>query len=102
MLAVPGEHSRVRSIDEVATTRPDIVLVAPCGYDLPRAAEEASALLARAEWAWTRSCQVWALDANAFVSRPGPRVVDGIELFARIFNPQCFGIDAREGAVRVR
>jgi iron complex transport system substrate-binding protein len=33
---------------------------------------------------------VWAVDANAFTSRPGPRLVDGIEILARIFNPDCF------------
>ena len=46
--------------------------------------------------------EVWALDANGLVSRPGPRLVDGIEALARIFNPSCFTPLDPHHAVRVR
>jgi iron complex transport system substrate-binding protein len=90
VLATPGEHSVVKSLEEVRAADPEILLIAPCGYDLPRAAREAERLLALPEWQWARERQVWALDANAFASRPGPRLVDGIEVMARLFNPQLF------------
>ena len=85
-----GERSRTVGVEELRAADPEIVIVAPCGYNLERAVNEARALLARAEWAWARSRAVWAIDANAFASRPGPRLVEGVEIMARIFNPSLF------------
>jgi len=90
VLAEPGEHSRTRTLDVVRAADPEIILIAPCGFDLDRAAADASRVLAMDDWAWARDKQVWAVDANAFLSRPGPRVVDGIELLARILHPSLF------------
>jgi iron complex transport system substrate-binding protein len=85
-----GEHSRTIDVAELREAKPEIVVVAPCGYDLPRAVAEGRRLLALHEWAWARELQVWAIDANAFASRPGPRLVAGVEIFARLFNPSLF------------
>ena len=75
---------------------PEVILIAPCGYDLARSVAEGERLLALADWQWARERRVWAVDANAFASRPGPRLIDGIECFARIFNPALFSpIDPR-------
>lgn len=111
VLAVPGEHSVVKSLAQVQAADPEVLLIAPCGYDLARAVDEAERLLALPEWHWARERRVFALDANAFASRPGPRLVDGIEVMARLFNPQCFSpldpafaraiTDAAAGAVPV-
>lgn len=90
VIGAPGEHSRPVSLEELRDADPEIVIIAPCGYDLARSAAEASRLLALPEWAWLSSRQVWALDANGLVSRPGPRLVEGVEALARIFNPQLF------------
>lgn len=90
VLAVPGEHSVVKTLEQVRAAEAEILLIAPCGYDLPRAVEEAERLLALDDWAFARDRQVFALDANAFASRPGPRLIDGIEVMARLFNPQLF------------
>jgi iron complex transport system substrate-binding protein len=90
VLMAPGQHSVATAIERVAATDPEIVLVAPCGYDVARAEAEARALLGDARWGWLAGRQVWAVDSNALVSRPGPRLVDGIETFARIFNPGLF------------
>ena len=90
VLATPGEHSRPRTPPEVRAAEPEVILVAPCGYGVARAAEEAARLLGEEAWAWARDRRVWAVDANGLVSRPGPRLVDGVELFARIFNPGLF------------
>lgn len=91
VLAEPGEHSRVRTLESVREADPEIVVIAPCGFDLARAAADAERILATPEWAWARGRQVWALDANALLSRPGPRVVDGIETLAAVFHPGLFG-----------
>ena len=90
-LATPGEHSTTRTMGAVRDANPGVVLIAPCGFDLERASADAERILASDEWSWAREKPVWALDANSFVSRPGPRVVDGIELIAQILHPTLFG-----------
>lgn len=83
-----GEHSRVFTMDELRAADPEVVIVAPCGFGLERAAEEGRRLVASDEWFSRRQC--WAIDANSLTSRPGPRIVDGIEAMARIFAPTLF------------
>lgn len=102
VLAKPGEHSSTRTLDAVRAANPDIVLIAPCGFDLERAVADASRVLALDEWAWAREKQVWALDANSFLSRPGPRVIDGIEVLASVLHPALFPTVAEGSARRVR
>jgi len=101
VLAEPGEHSTTRTLAQVRDASPDVILVAPCGFDLERAAADADGLLTKVDWAWARETQIWALDANSFVSRPGPRVVDGIELLAGVLHPTVFGAPAPAAARRL-
>ena len=101
VLGIAGAHSTTVPLDALAAADPAVVIVAPCGYDLARAAAEARALVAAPRWRWLAGRAVWAVDANAYVSRPGPRLVDGVELFARIFHPDRFGEPAAGQAVRV-
>lgn len=91
VLGTAGAHSTTVAVDALAAADPEVVVVAPCGYDLARAAAEARALAADPRWAWLAGRAVWAVDANAYVSRPAPRLVDGVELFARLFHPGLFG-----------
>jgi iron complex transport system substrate-binding protein len=90
VLASPGAHSTVVAVETIRTAEPEVVLFAPCGFDVERAEREASALLASDEWAWARERECWALDGNALTSRPGPRLVDAIEVMASIFAPSLF------------
>jgi iron complex transport system substrate-binding protein len=97
-LAEPGEHSTTRTLDQVRDANPDVILVAPCGFDLERAAADAERLVSDDDWSWARGKPIWALDANSFLSRPGPRVVDGIELLAQVLHPALFGAPAPTAA----
>ena len=90
VLAQPGAHSVQIDVDAVHAAAPEVLLFAPCGFDVDRAAREARALLAREEWQWASACACWALDGNALTSRPGPRLVDAIEVMAGIFAPDLF------------
>jgi iron complex transport system substrate-binding protein len=85
VLGNPGERSEVRGWDEVAAAQPDVVVVMPCGYDAARAHLEAEAHRERLES--LGAGQVVAVDAAAYFSRPGPRLVDGLELLAGILHP---------------
>jgi|HubBroStandDraft_3_1064219.scaffolds.fasta_scaffold65864_2 iron complex transport system substrate-binding protein len=94
VIARPGQHSGVTTAGAIAAADPEVILVAPCGYDAARAADAAVALLAQPEWHWARKRRVWALDANRLTSRPGPRLADGIETIASILHPALFAAPA--------
>lgn len=85
LFGLPGEPSETRSWEEVAAGRPEVVVVMPCGYDAGRALEEAEAYAD--ELAELGARRVVAVDASAYFSRPGPRLVDGLELLAHIVHP---------------
>jgi len=85
VLGLAGEHSEVRSWEEVAAARPEVVVVMPCGYDAERALEEAYDF--QDELAELGARRIVAVDASAYFSRPGPRLVDGLELLAHILHP---------------
>jgi iron complex transport system substrate-binding protein len=80
VLATPGEPSRRITWEEIGAERVDVTVFSPCGFDLEGAVAQAPTLLSRSE---ARGLGVvFAVDANAHFSRPGPRVVDGVELLA--------------------
>jgi iron complex transport system substrate-binding protein len=86
VLGFPGEHSEERSWEEVRISRPDIVIVMPCGFDAELSYREAE--MHRDQLASVRAGEVAAVDAAAFFSRPGPRIVEGLELLAHILHPE--------------
>jgi iron complex transport system substrate-binding protein len=90
VLGTADEPARTVTIDELVAAAPERLVFAPCGYSLPRAVDEARRLLARPDWRWAAALPAWAVDANAFLSRPGPRLVTGVELLAQIFHPGVF------------
>jgi iron complex transport system substrate-binding protein len=87
-------EARARSVrlrwDEIAAQKIDVTVFSPCGFDLAGAVEQAHAFLQRPET--SRLGRIVAVDANAFFSRPGPRVVDGVELLADLLHPERPGI----------
>jgi len=85
LFGMPGEHSETRTWEDVAAARPDVVVCMPCGYDAERALEEAESYAD--ELAEVGARRVVAVDAAAYYSRPGPRLVDGLELMAHILHP---------------
>jgi len=94
------EHARSTEVtfDDVATADPDFLFVLPCGFDAARAVSESRVLLGDERWSRLRAVRdghVYALDGNAYFSRPGPRVVDGIELLASLLHPAAVASDAR-------
>ncbi len=74
------------SWEQIVTASPAVVVFMPCGYDLDAAAAEATSLLGRSELAGVEA--FFAVDASAYFSRPGPRLVDGVEILASALHPQ--------------
>jgi len=85
VLGLAGEPSQTVSWDAVAAARPEIVVVMPCGYDAPRAHTEAVTYMT--ELAALSARRIVAVNASAYFSRPGPRLIDGLELLAEILHP---------------
>ncbi|HEY2719586.1 MAG TPA: cobalamin-binding protein [Solirubrobacteraceae bacterium] len=94
VLGLPGEHSQVFSWEQVTASEPEVVVAMPCGYDAPRAHEEACAYAA--QLTGLGAVRVVAVNASAYFSRPGPRLVDGLELLAQILHPDHFGEPSNE------
>jgi iron complex transport system substrate-binding protein len=85
-LGTAGAKSRTAEWKELEAADAEIVLAMPCGYDAERSAEEAEAFADRL--AGLRAARVVAVDASAYFSRPGPRLVAGVELLAGILHPE--------------
>jgi iron complex transport system substrate-binding protein len=85
----PGGHSARLTWDQVAAADPDVIVVMPCGFDEAGAREQIATIAARPEWRSLRAvreAQVFPVDANGCFSRPGPRLVDGVERLAAILH----------------
>jgi iron complex transport system substrate-binding protein len=95
VLGRPGERSDRRTWDEVAAVAPEVVIVMPCGYDAPRAREEAETYRERLEA--LGAGHVVAVDAAAYFSRPGPRLIEGLELLAGILHPDRLPYGSPDG-----
>ena len=80
-LGRPSDDSVRMDWDDVVNARPEIIIVSPCGYRLERSIE-----LAR-QMRRVLGASLYAVDANAYFARPGPRVVEGVELLGHLFHP---------------
>src|SRR6266550_2350877 len=89
--------------EDVLKWAPEVLVVMPCGFDLQRSAEQARQLFAFPGWSAlpaVRAGRVYAVNANAYFARPGPRVVEGTELLAHIFHPEMFDWNGPPDAFR--
>jgi iron complex transport system substrate-binding protein len=87
-LADPGSKSRRLTWEEIQAADPDLIVAMPCGFDAAGAQGQIDAIAERPEWRALRAVRegrVFAVDANGCFSRPGPRLVDGIEQLAALF-----------------
>ena len=88
-----GQPSRRVSIDKIMEFNPDKIILMPCGFDINRTSKEAKALENNDKWKSlqaVRRNEVYAVNANAYFSKPGPRIVVGLEILAKIINPVTF------------
>ena len=98
------EASRQTTPEEIQAYAPEKIVLIPCGYykaDISRALETARLPDGWNDLPAVRAGEVWATDASAYFSRPGPRVVRGAEILASILHPEIFGEPTDEDAVRV-
>ena len=86
VLGHAGERSRTATWEEISAARPEIAIAMPCGYDAERSAEETGAYAP--QLASLGADRVVAVDASAYFSRPGPRLVDGVELLSGLLHDE--------------
>lgn len=89
----PGEHAPWITWEALAETDPDMLVLMPCGFSMARIQEELTVLTQHPLWPHLRSVQrqqVYLTDGNQFFNRPGPRLVESLEILAEIFHPDQF------------
>ncbi len=92
---LPKGPSREVDWDSIERENPDAVLLGPCGWNLPRAIEEGEVLANEPRFGKLRavsSGRCWVVDGKAYLSRSGPRLVDGAEVLAKVFHPDIYGV----------
>jgi iron complex transport system substrate-binding protein len=94
MISKTGEHSRRMDMGEIVNSDPDIIILMPCGFDIQRIVSEYDAIL-KDNSGWNslkavKNNQIFAVDANSFFSKPSIRTIDGLEILAKIIQPERF------------
>jgi iron complex transport system substrate-binding protein len=95
LLGQPGEPSSWTEWKTLRAADPEIIVLMPCGFDLVRTRREAAVLEQNPEWKTLRavkSGKVFIVDGNAYFNRPGPRLVDSLEILAEIIQPLLFPV----------
>jgi iron complex transport system substrate-binding protein len=91
--------------DEMVASQPEVIIFMPCGYDSKRALQDVPLLSANEAWASLPAVQnqrVYIIDASAYTSRSGPRLVTGLEIMAEMIHPELFSGSVPEaGGIRI-
>lgn len=88
-----GQHAPWLSWDDLIAANPQAIVLMPCGFDLARTRQEAHSLLSHPQWSHLQAVQtgrVYLTDGNQYFNRPGPRLVDSLEILAEILHPGSF------------
>jgi iron complex transport system substrate-binding protein len=88
-----GKHSPWMSWQDLVDRSPDIILLTPCGFEIKRTLDDMHSLSDRPEWSQLKSVQsnrIFVADGNQYFNRPGPRVVESLEILAELFHPNLF------------
>lgn len=98
-LGVPGEHSPWCTLEKMADADPDMIVIAPCGFGIEQTRRDLPTLATDARWANLRAVrdgQVYLADGHHYFNRPGPRLVDTLEILAEILHPDHFDFGRHE------
>jgi iron complex transport system substrate-binding protein len=93
IFGVTGQPSASLQWEMLLATNPDVIIFMPCGLDLNRTRQEAQLLAHRPDWQKihaNQSGRVYIVDGNSYFNRPGPRLIDSLEIMAEILHPEIF------------
>jgi len=88
-----GEHSPWMKFEEIVAADPDVILIAPCGFNMDRAAADLPAITVRPEWRGLKAVKnrkVFLGEGNQYFNRPGPRIVESLEILGEVIHPELF------------
>jgi iron complex transport system substrate-binding protein len=98
-----GQHSPWMKFEELAATDPEVIMIAPCGFGILRASEEVHLLQKQSAWKQLRAVRegrVFLADGNQYFNRPGPRIVESLEILAELIHPHTFRFGHEGGGWR--
>ncbi len=104
LIGARGEPSSTQDWPSILALAPDLVFVACCGFDIPRAMQDVQALAETAEWKTLlagASRGAFVTDGHAYFASPGPRLIDGLEIMAKAFHPDLFGEPSPDRCLRL-
>ncbi|MCB1023791.1 MAG: cobalamin-binding protein [Acidobacteria bacterium] len=104
LLGESGKRSVTTTYEAISESKPDVMVLIPCGYYTEDILRQIKNTIFPASWRdvpAVKNGNVWALDATSYFSRPGPRIVDGIEILSKIFHADIFGRPIESEAVRI-
>ena len=93
LFGIAGQHSPWMSCEQLVEADPDVMIALPCGFDLPRTRNEMIHFETQRKWKdlkAVRTGQVFICDGNQYMNRPGPRLIDSLQIFAEILHPEQF------------
>lgn len=93
LFGVEGKHSPYLQWNTLVDANPEVIIVMPCGFDLNRTRQETEQMAKHPAWQRlqaVKNSQVYLTDGNAYFNRPGPRLVDSLEILAEILHPELF------------
>jgi len=93
LLGHAGKHSPWMQFDQLLQANPDYIIVMPCGWDIDRTRQEMPVLMSKNGWAQLKAVQanrVYLTDGNQYFNRPGPRLVESLEILSEVLHPQEF------------
>jgi iron complex transport system substrate-binding protein len=97
-----GELAPTISPEQLVAARPDVVVIKPCGFTLERSMSESETIRRMILERLDASCRVYVTDGNAFFNRPGPRIVESLEIMAACVHPGLFSDFAQQHAAAIR
>ncbi len=104
LMGEAGKKSLTTTFEAIRESQPEILVLIPCGYYIADIVRQIKQTVFPASWRElpaVKNNNVRAVDASAYFSRPAPRVVDGVEILAKIFHPEIFGEPNEKEAIRV-
>jgi len=99
LFGTAGKHSPWLTWEDLCSRDPDVILLLPCGFDIPRCRQELSLLTQRPEWPGLRAVRCereYLLDGNQYFNRPGTRLVESLEILAELLHPHVFAFGHQE------
>jgi iron complex transport system substrate-binding protein len=100
LFGTAGRHAPGMTWEQVRQRNPDVIVALPCGLDLGRTRAEMAAVVGKPGWAELEAVRGWRVfvaDGNQYFNRPGPRLVESLEILAEILHPEAFRF-GHEGA----